>query len=226
MSARQLFLRLTLYYAIVVMLAVVVGARWPGIIDHLPVGGAHHLIDEKAGAPVQRLAAAGADNGAHLLASIAWLMGAVLGALATVLPVTWTYIACRDRKSYDQALVEAMVIMPVAVTAIVFMVQNSLAMAFSLAGIVGAVRFRNSLKNTGDALFLLVVIGVGLSAGIGALEIGFAMTLVLNYVLLLLWVSDYGGMRGGRRFLRESHEQDVERPSPQPAASDLPPGLP
>jgi hypothetical protein len=211
MSAQHLFLRLTLYYAVVITLALGFGVLWPGFVDLLPVGGARGLLGEQTVGSIEKLAVA-SRRVETLQASMLWLLCAVGGALATVLPVTWTYIACRDRKSYDQALVESLVIMPIAVTAIVLMVQNSLAMAFSLAGIVGAIRFRNSLKNTGDALFLLVAIAVGLSAGIGALEVAFVMTIVFNYVVLLLWVSDYGGIQGRRRYLRESHEEEAEAP--------------
>jgi hypothetical protein len=211
MSARHLFLRLTLYYLGVIGLALALGSLWPGFADFLPVGGAQGLLTEQSSNPLESrdIVASRVEN---LGTSILWLLCAVAGALATIFPVTWVYIACRDRKQYDQALVESMIIMPIAVTAIVLMVQNSLAMAFSLAGIVGAVRFRNSLKNTGDALFLLVAIAIGLSAGIGALEIAFVMTMVFNFTFLLLWVTDYGGIHGRRRYLRESHEEEPDTP--------------
>lgn len=220
MSAQHLFLRLTLYYTIVILLALAFSTLWPGFVDLLPVGGAQSLLGDQGGDPFESIES-GARRVETLQTSVVWLLCAVMGALATVLPVTWTYIACRDRKSYDQALVESMIIMPIAVTAIVLMVQNSLAMAFSLAGIVGAIRFRNSLKNTGDALFLLVAIAIGLSAGIGALEVAFVMTMVLNYVFLLLWVTDYGGIEGRRRYLRESHEQEEAE---APDGDDTPDG--
>lgn len=212
MSARHLFLRLTLFYAVVLGLALALGLLWPGFTDYLPVGGAKGLLSQNGTDPL-----AGMDVATRrvetLASSVIWLLCAVAGALVAVVPVTWIYIACRDRKDYDQALVESMIIMPIAVTAIVLMVQNSLAMAFSLAGIVGAVRFRNSLKNTGDALFLLVSIAIGLSAGIGALEISLVMTMVFNYVFLLLWITDYGSVRGRRRFLRASLDEESDKPA-------------
>ena len=42
---------------------------------------------------------------------------------------------------HNQNVVQTLVILPMVVAGIVFMVQNSLALAFSLAGVVGAVRF-------------------------------------------------------------------------------------
>ena len=111
-------------------------------------------------------------------------------------------MASRNRSEYDQALVETMIVLPIAVTAIVVMVHNSLALAFSLAGIVGGVRFRNTLKSSGDAIYILLAIGIGLAAGIGALEIALVMTVMFNYAFALLWVADYGALQGAHRYLR------------------------
>jgi hypothetical protein len=104
------------------------------------------------------------------------------------LPVSWVYMEIREEHQYDQALDNTIVMLPVVVTGVVVIVQHSLALAFSLAGIAGAVRFRNSLKSTGDALFILLSIGIGLAAGIGALELAFAMSLGFNYCFMLLWL--------------------------------------
>ena len=219
MSARHLFLRLALYYAALAAVIFGLGALFPGLVDFLPVGGAQGLLGNPSSDPFDSIEI-GARHVADLGSSVLWLLSALAGALATVLPVTWTYIACRKRKAYDQALVESMIVLPIAVTAIVLMVHNSLALAFSLAGIVGAVRFRNTLKSTGDALFILIAIGIGLSAGIGALEIALVTSMVFNLVFFLLWVSDYGGKHGGHRYLRESHEDEQDNEPADAAEPD------
>jgi phosphotransferase system glucose/maltose/N-acetylglucosamine-specific IIC component len=89
------------------------------------------------------------------------------------------------------------------VTGIVIIVQNSLALAFSLAGIAGAVRFRNSLKSSGDALFILLAVGVGLSAGIGAIELAAVISIAFNYCFATLWITEYGEREGMKRFLAD-----------------------
>ena len=86
-------------------------------------------------------------------------MVAIIGALLVSLPVSWVYMAVRSGDEYDQSLVNTIIVLPMVVTGIVIIVQNSLALAFSLAGIAGAVRFRNSLKSSGDALFILLAVG-------------------------------------------------------------------
>jgi hypothetical protein len=93
--------------------------------------------------------------------------------------------------------------LPMIVTGIVVIVQNSLALAFSLAGIAGAVRFRNSLKSSGDALFILLSVGIGLSGGIGALELATVMSIAFNYCLLAFWLSEYGEREGMKRYLSD-----------------------
>lgn len=211
MSARQLLLRLTLYYAAVTTFVLVISTLIPAFTDFLPIGGAQGLLSDQTSDPFERIEI-GATQVADLTSSVLWLLAATIGALTTVLPVTWTYMASRKRKAYDQALVESMIVLPIAVTAIVLMVHNSLALAFSLAGIVGAVRFRNTLKSTGDALFILIAIGIGLSAGIGALEISLVMSIIFNFVFFLLWVTDYGGKHVGHRYMRQDHDKEPDEP--------------
>ena len=111
-------------------------------------------------------------------------------------------------------------ILPIVVTSIIIIVQNSLALAFSIAGIAAAVRFRNSLKSSGDALFILLSVGIGLSAGIGALELAIVMSVAFNYVFLILWVTDYGDRHDIKKHYMancDPHEVPPESPAPAPA---------
>jgi hypothetical protein len=208
MRVRQLFIKVTAYYAIVTTVVFGIIALFPGFGHFLPIGGAETLLSNPADDPFQGVAI-GATQVGNLAESILWLFLAAFGALLTVLPISWTYMACRDPKEYHQSLVETIVVMPILVTSIVIIVHDSLALAFSLAGIVGGVRFRNSLKSTGDALYILLAIGIGLGAGIGALEISVVMSLMFNYVFLVLWATDYGAMKGARRYLRNTRDEDV-----------------
>ncbi len=70
--------------------------------------------------------------------------------------------------------------------------QNSLALAFSLAGVVAAVRFRFALEEPAHALYIFAAIAVGLGAGIGAMGISFVISVGFVYVNLALWKLDYG----------------------------------
>ncbi len=201
MIVGKLFVRLTLFYLSVTGAVAALIMVDPGLADFMPLGGAQTLLSQSSGDPLTGVRIA-AKQVANLGGSVLWLFIAVGGAVLTTVPLTWTYMASRSRVEYDQALVETMIVLPIAVTAIVVMVHNSLALAFSLAGIVGGVRFRNTLKSTGDAIYILLAIGIGLAAGIGALEIALVMTITFNYAFAFLWMADYGGKDGTHRYLR------------------------
>ncbi|MEZ5921632.1 MAG: DUF4956 domain-containing protein [Parvularculaceae bacterium] len=205
MRAAGLAGRLTAYY-VAVTAVVYAGAQLiPGFEHYLPIGGAQKFLSGGAHDPFTSIEI-GAQNVNDLKESLLWLVIAVLGAVLTVLPMAWTYMAIRTHEEYDQSLVETILILPIAVTSIVIIVNESLALAFGLAGIVGGVRFRNTLKSPGDALYVLAAIGVGLAAGVGALEIALVMTVIFNYCILILWIADFGARQGARRFMRHAVE--------------------
>jgi hypothetical protein len=119
------------------------------------------------------------------------------GALALVVPVAWVYMFTK-RFRFDPALVASVVILPIVVAGIALVVRNSLARAFSLAGIVAAVRFRNTLNDPRDAVYIFLVIGIGLSAGVQALDVALATSLAFNLVVLFVWKFNVGSRYGGR----------------------------
>jgi hypothetical protein len=121
----------------------------------------------------------------------------ILGALSLVVPVAWVYMFIK-RLRYDPALVRSVIILPIVVAGIALVVKNSLALAFSLAGIVAAVRFRNTLKDPRDAVYIFLTIGIGLSAGVQAVDVALVVSLVFNFVVLILWKYNIGSIYGGR----------------------------
>lgn len=120
--------------------------------------------------------------------------GSALGALVIMIPVVWTYILIKRRTGYDESVVHTLLILPVAVTGIVVVVQGNLALAFSLAGIVAAVRFRTTLDDTKDAVYVFLAIGVGLAAGVQALGVALALSVVFNLLNLVLWHRNFGNI--------------------------------
>jgi polyphosphate kinase 2 len=208
MRAFKLFTTLTLFYLALGGTVFAMLSLFPGWREFLPIGGAEQLLTQAPSRTGLDGAAVQVAEVRSLGQSIAWLATAVLAALLTALPVSWVYMEVRSEDEYDQSLISTIVILPVVVTSIVVIVQNSLALAFSLAGIAGAVRFRNSLKSSGDALFILCAVGIGLSAGIGATELAMVMSIAFNYCLLGLWTSEYGERRFMNRFLSDFRPDD------------------
>lgn len=116
----------------------------------------------------------------------------LIGTLVLMLPVSWVYMSARRVQGHNQAVVQTLIILPLVVAGVIIVVQNSLALAFSLAGVVGAVRFRTTLRDTRDLVFIFLSIGVGFAAGVQALVVGALLSIVFNFVLILTWRYDYG----------------------------------
>lgn len=203
MRTIRLLAWLTFYYLGLIGILAIAWLIWPRIMDFLPIGGVEALISTPNTNVLGAVPTAGSGV-RNFGESLMWLAIAIIGALVAALPVSWTYMNIRHRDEYDQSLVQTIVLLPLVVTSIVIVVHNSLALAFSLAGIAAGVQFRNALKSPGDVLFILLSIGIGLAAGIGAVELAIVMSIAFNYVFLGLWVTDYGHRRGGERFMRKS----------------------
>jgi hypothetical protein len=215
MRAGKLLVQITAYYLIIALVIFVALKIWPGLRGYLPIGGVEQLISQPAKNPLQASEAVRAAHVANFGQSVFWLVVAIIAAIIVSLPVSWVYMAVRGGEEYDQSLVNTIIVLPMVVTGIVIIVQNSLALAFSLAGIAGAVRFRNSLKSSGDALFILLAVGTGLAAGIGAIELAAVISSAYNYCFAMLWITEYGERAGMKRFLADYDGVDHAAP-PEP----------
>jgi hypothetical protein len=175
-AALPVLARLAAYYAVLAGVAVFL-ARWLPAVGTVPA----------AAGPLGR-------PGAALAAAVG-----MIGALALDIPVAWTYMRTKPRARYDPSLVHTVIILPVAVAGIVLIINNSLALAFSLAGIVAAVRFRNTLRDTKDAVYIFVAIALGLAAGVQSFSAAFVMSLVYVLLVLALWRFDVGAAPAAER---------------------------
>ncbi len=202
MNATRLIVQLVIYYLVLVLGTWALLTIYPDLRGYLPVGGAEALI-KGASKSATLEAAQTAASVKNLGASLGWMGVAILGALVTALPVSWVYMATRTSEEYDQSLISSILILPVVVTSIVIVVQGSLALAFALGGIAGAVRFKNSLKSSGDALYILLSVGIGLASGIGAVELAFVMSLAFNICFVMLWITEYGEREGMKRYMTD-----------------------
>jgi uncharacterized protein DUF4956 len=114
------------------------------------------------------------------------------GAFLLMLPVAWVYILTRQKKGYRQSVVQTLIILPIVVAGVVLLVKNSVALAFSLGGIVAAVSFRNTLRDTKDAVCIFLATAVGLAAGVQVMSAAAVMSFLFNVVILIFWYTDFG----------------------------------
>ena len=186
---------ITLYYAAWVGLMAFLLARFPDVRDFFPVGGIGDLANrnlddfEPIYSSVEETVLS--PNGPLRLAF------ACIGAAVMIVPVSWVYFITSRTKELDQSFAQTIVLMPIVVTGIAMIVLNSLALAFSLAGIVAAVRFRFALRNPSHAMYIFVAIGIGLGSGIGALGVATVISAAFVYANLIIWKLEYGKTMSG-----------------------------
>jgi hypothetical protein len=198
-SRKAPFVRLFVFYAVAVGIAVAlvyyvpfVREIWSGEVAAAAANQASDLINGRE--PSQPIAPSLPDRRAVDRAVIMLLI--TLSSLALSLPVAWIYTYTR-RLRYDPSLVHSVIILPMVVAGIVVVVKDSVALAFSLAGIVAAVRFRNTLKDPKDAVYIFMALGIGLAAGVQAVDIALVMSLLFNVVVLVLWKWNLGAIYSG-----------------------------
>ncbi len=119
----------------------------------------------------------------------------ILGTLVFTPPVAWIYMVTKRQEGYDKTFVQILLLLPIVVAAVVRVVQGDLALAFALAGIVAAVRFRTTLKDLKNAVFAFATIGVGLASGTGNWMLAGFLSLFFCMVTYVLWRRDVGGVR-------------------------------
>ncbi len=140
---------------------------------------------------LQELVAAGPARGLDE-ATLALTVGvAMIAAALLSLPVAWVYLLTRAKRGYQQSVVQLLIILPTVVAGIVLLVKYSLALAFSLAGIVAAVRFRNSLDDSKDAVYVFLATAIGLSSAVN-LPVAAVLSLTFNLLAFALWYTDFG----------------------------------
>jgi hypothetical protein len=184
-----------MYYGFWVALMAYLLSRYPAINEYFPIGGIGYL------------AASNVDTFEPIYSSVddtvlsphgpLQLALASIGSLILTVPVSWAYFITSRARRIDQSFLQTIIILPIVVTGIAMIVLNSLALAFSLAGIVAAVRFRFSLDQPSDAMYIFVAIGIGLGSGIGALGVAAVISATFVFATLIIWKLEYGKTLSG-----------------------------
>jgi hypothetical protein len=187
LTTASLLSRFDLFYKVVFGKLATLSFEDVPNLDSLPLGD---VITHTPGAEI------GVEGGPEF--AVAAVIS-LLGALALMIPVAWVYLLTKQRRGYDESVVQSMLILPIAVAGMVFIVQYNYALAFALAGIVASVRFRTTLQDTKDAVYVFLAIGVGLASGAFYLALAGILSMVFNAVILYLFWSNFGNIYADQR---------------------------
>ncbi len=123
---------------------------------------------------------------------VASTLFALLLAFIFALPVAWVYTLSKSAEEYDPSLVQTIVVLAMIVTGVMIIVGTDLARAFGLVGVVAAVRFRNTLKDTKDAVYVFISVGLGMACGFGVYHIAVWLSVAMTLTMYLLWKYKFG----------------------------------
>ena len=228
-SPARLAVRLTIYFAALLALIIATLKLDPEMIRYLPLGGLD-AIDQTSGNLVtdliEGITERVKDNDVTPMSSLDMVQRVsqislfvavhLIGTLLVMLPITWTYMAINYEAGFNRNFARALMVLPLVATTTVLLIQDSLALAFGLAALVAAVRFRVALQEAMDGIFIFAAICVGLSSGIGYLGVAIFMGIFFCYVNLLLWLFNYGQnpVDDARRQRKQTKlEQSADEPS-------------
>lgn len=198
----QLIARLLLFYGTFVAVVVLLLVTDSGFLQYLPFGG----LDAIKGPPVEITETSlrvprellevrrpqGELTSDEILSMIVFLATTLVTTILVMLPVTWTYTATRFDSGPSKVFVRTLLLLPICATTVVLLIQDSLPLAFGLAALVAAVRFRVNLPETIDGIFIFAAICVGLAGGIGYMGVALIMTMIFTLTNAVLWQIDYG----------------------------------
>jgi len=227
----RLLRRLLIYHGVLAGLLLLAAAAFPNFTRYLPIGGVTALVEgvDSVSGKSELAPANSAETGAvgtpsitnppDRLGTARQLIIVLIGTWLLMLPISWVHKGIHHTSAHDHSLDETVLILPGIVAGIALVVQHSLALAFSLAGIVAGVQFRRALQDTFDALFILVAIGTGIAAGVRALEIAAVLTVFFTYATL--YVHYFGdGLESDFLAKKKAEKKQRKQLAEDPSAKD------
>jgi anti-anti-sigma factor len=159
--------------AVLCSVLVLAGLRWP--VELATPGGAESLVTGRDGAaPIISL---------RPLQPFIQLIKLVVAALIGLLVTTIHQPATRERSS---SMEQAQTLLCVSGAMMMIIIGDSLARAFGIAGAASIIRFRTPVDDPKDVTILFLLMGLGMSVGLGAFAVAGLGTGFLCTALLLL----------------------------------------
>ncbi len=180
---------ITIFYGLCLAAFWLFAYYFPDLDPYLPVGGIEELVQRGQMSFQEMEVVTSAFYGQP---RISRLLLAIVCATLLMVPITWVYFITTGDKGIDRSFAQTMLLLPIIVAGIATIVQNSLPLAFSLAGVVAAVRFRFTLSEPSHTLYIFAAIVIGLGAGIAAIGISAVVSIGFVYATVGLWRLDYG----------------------------------
>ena len=213
----KLILKLSAYFLALISAVIMLLLVNSDALLYMPLGGTHALQEATLEITESRFDFdSSADTECYiggpmtpqkLKWAVLLLSTSLAGTILIMLPISWTYSATRFDSGPEKSFVRALIVLPICATTVVLLIQDSLALAFGLAALVAAVRFRVSLSEAIDGIYIFAAVCVGLAAGIGYLGVAGVMGFFFCMTNAVLWHLDYGKKPLDERRRKAKHDK-------------------
>lgn len=129
---------------------------------------------------------------------------AMLLAFGLAQAIAGVYLITYRGLSYSKSVVQGMAIGSVVPCMLMLAIGSNLAAGLGVAGGLALIRFRTSLRDPRDILFVFAALGVGIACGTHAYAVAIAGTVIFSAATILLAITGYGSRREFDGLLRFS----------------------
>lgn len=122
-------------------------------------------------------------------------LAALLLAFALSMVISWVYVATYSGLSYMRSFASTLAIAGVVAALVMLAIGDDVARGLGLVGALTVIRFRSSLKDTRDLMFVFVSLSVGVACGVLAFSVAILGTAVFCAATAYLSYSAHGSRR-------------------------------
>ena len=127
------------------------------------------------------------------------------------LVISFVYKKTHRGLSYSQSFVVTNIFIAVIVCMVIMIIGNNLARAFALVGALSIIRFRTVVKDTKDTAYIFWSLAVGMAAGTGSYFLALAGTVVITFIAIILYITNYGSIYKSEFILQFRTRNDDDR---------------
>lgn len=123
--------------------------------------------------------------------------------------VSYIYMLVNKKEGYSTGFVITLIMLPVTISVIILLVENSIARAFSLAGAFALIRFRSAPGNPKDIAFVFFTLAIGLACGIGYLGYAVLFSIIMLLMITIIYFTNYGKPKYEDMLLKVSVPENI-----------------
>jgi uncharacterized membrane protein YhiD involved in acid resistance len=116
--------------------------------------------------------------------------------------IGWIYQRTHRGASYTRSFVFTLVFNGMVVALVMMIVGSNIARAFSLAGALSIIRFRNAVKETRDVGFIFFTMAIGMAVGTRFYLLAVIGTVIISLVIMLMTRFDWYARQMSSQILR------------------------